>query len=38
MDEKDVQLAFVIIKYKTPQLVIDCLGSLLPEIAGIKEK
>jgi len=38
MSEKDNQLAVVIINYKTPQLVIDCLGSLLPEIAELKAK
>jgi len=38
MGEKDNQLAVVIVNYKTPQLVIDCLGSLLPEIAELKAK
>jgi len=38
MSEKDNQLAVVIINYKTPQLVIDCLGSLLPEIVELKAK
>jgi len=38
MDEKDIQLAVVIINYRTPQLVIDCLASLLPEIMELKAK
>jgi len=29
------QLAVVIINYKTPQMLIDCLESLLPELQGI---
>lgn len=33
-----LDLAVIIINYKTPQLAIDCLVSLLPEIAGIKAK
>jgi len=32
------KLAVVIINYKTPKLVIDCLVSLLPELKGIKAK
>ncbi len=31
-------LAVVIINYKTPQLTIDCLASLLPELNSIKAK
>jgi len=37
MKEK-FSLAVVIINHKTPQLVIDCLASLLPELKGIKAK
>jgi len=33
-----LDLAIIIINYKTPQLAIDCIASLLPEIAGIKAK
>jgi len=38
MRKKYYQLAVVIINYKTPQLVIDCLVSLLPELSGINAK
>lgn len=31
-----IDLAVIILNYKTPQLVIDCLESLLPELSGIK--
>jgi len=33
-----LKLSVVIINYKTPQLVIDCLASLLPELNDIKGK
>jgi len=32
------QLAVVIINYKTPEMLIDCLESLLPEMQGINAK
>jgi len=32
------QLAVVIINYKTPQMLIDCLESLLPELQGVNVK
>jgi len=32
------QLAVVIINYKTPQMLLDCLESLLPELQGINAK
>jgi GT2 family glycosyltransferase len=38
MDTKNCQLTIVIINYKTPQLVIDCLGTLLPETAELNAK
>lgn len=38
MKEKKYQLSTVIINYKTPKLVIDCLESLLPELVGIDAK
>jgi len=31
----DVKLAVVIVNYKTPRMVIDCVRSLLPELQGI---
>lgn len=33
-----LKLSIVIINYKTPQLTIDCLASLLPELEGINSK
>jgi len=33
--ENKILLAIIIINYKTPQLVLDCLGSLLPELNDI---
>jgi len=38
MGGKNYKLVVVIINYKTPKLVIDCLVSLLPEIAEIDAK
>jgi len=36
IDVNKLCLAVIIINYKTPQLVLDCLESLLPEIQNIK--
>jgi len=36
--QKKHQLLVVIINYKTPELVTDCLASLLPELKGIQAK
>jgi len=38
MRETKYQLSVVIINYKTPKLVIDCLQSLLPELTAIDAK
>jgi len=38
MTKRTHQLAVVIINYKTPKLVIDCLGSLLPELSALDAK
>jgi len=38
VEQKNVKLAVVIINYKTPTLVIDCLASLWPELKGINAK
>jgi len=35
---KKLRLAIIIINYKTPKLVIDCLSSLLPELKGVNAK
>ena len=35
MSERNYQLAVVIVNYKTPQLIMDCLKSLLPELRGL---
>ena len=36
--QQDITLSIVIVNYKTPQLVIDCLESLLPELELLAEK
>lgn len=33
-----VQLAIIVINYKTPNLVLDCMESLAPELAGVNAK
>ena len=38
IDTLGKSLAIIIINYKTPQLVINCLGSLLPELSGLDVK
>jgi len=38
MDSKGVELGIIIINYKTPQLVIDCLDTVLPQLVGFDAK
>ena len=38
MTQNNYQLAVVIINYKTPHLIIDCLKTLLPELNELKSK
>ncbi|MBL4744189.1 MAG: glycosyltransferase, partial [Cycloclasticus sp.] len=38
MINRSYRLAVVIINYKTPQLVVDCLVSLLPELSALDAK
>jgi GT2 family glycosyltransferase len=38
MSKKNYQLAVIIINYKTPQLCIDCLKTLVPEVTNLPAK
>ena len=36
--ENTLEIAVIIVNYRTPELVIDCLNSLMPELVSLRAK